>query len=186
MINNNNDTFGKIHILKQAVLIFSTQKENDVQPDRRYTLKWRTLSTWINSSTSSSWLQIIFFSDPKLGRVSWKAPCGEFWLLLGQQPFNSLLESANLPRAQFWNYMGWKTSLAARMNCWLTWKDGNIGLRVSRPTHTQLKNKEQTRGDVQDAVDVDHHDFHVDHHDFEDHVTQPSDVDHHVPVFGGI
>ena len=65
------------------------------------------------------------------------------------------------------------------MNCWLTWKEGNIGLRVSRPTHTQIKNKEQTRGDDQGAADVDQHDF-------DDHVTQPSDVDHHVPVFGGI
>ena len=65
------------------------------------------------------------------------------------------------------------------MNCWLKWKDGNIGLRVSRPTHTQLTNKEQTRGDAQGAADVDHHDF-------DDRVTQPSDVDYHVPVFRGI
>ena len=45
----------------------------------------------------------------------------------------------------------------------------------SHPTKKQGANKRH----VQDAVDVDHHDF-------EDHVTQPSDVDHHVPVFGGI
>ena len=111
------------------------------------TVRWNTDFILVhNFSPNNIWFCNATTLPTKLGKDSWKAPCGELWPLLGQQPFNSLLESANLPRVQFWNYPGWKTSLAACKNELLTnmegWQYWTKSIKAySHPTNKQEANK---------------------------------------------